>query len=299
MKLVFLFAIFSLGSLSTPAAANRDVFAKYGFSSSPLQRDVAEEAIELANKALSLSSLWTLVPHWETSSQTAISIFWVGSKNLSFSRDDMMFVLRECTCIVVQPLVFNHWINQLSSNRLDLSLPHVLAYFLLHEVGHIASGHEGRALAETTKRFNLVDTASKIRERQADSFAAQTIKLAQEDESDFMRALDIQWVTIALQNLSFNLTGIRLLDEFGGTSLALPKLFQDDGASHPNFELRVLTVLNEISQTPESRALLDDFLRLQSDSETRDRVLFQAQPDEKLEIKSDQAPYETTDNDGD
>ncbi len=263
------------------ATESGDVMARYQFADTQIHRNLALDAVDLVNSVLGETSSNLISPHWHADEVKPVRLYWVGSRNLTKDRNDMMFVVTDCSCIVVQPLVFMRWLSSYSGDAEDdkllaLSAPHVLAYFLLHEIGHIVNGDAGRALSGARTMYNLDPTVSKQQESAADHFAANALKAAAGDTSAFKRSMAALWVGTELQKLSFNLTGIRLIDEFGGTALALPKLFMDRGASHPNFELRVLEISDQISGTPESRSLVEDFRALQRASARRDSVIYRA-----------------------
>jgi hypothetical protein len=65
---------------------------------------------------------------------------------------------------------------------------------------------------------------------------------------------------LRLSILSLNMAAVRVLEQFGATSLCSRAVFADSGYSHPNFELRLLVANDLLSRSPTSRDLLDSFL---------------------------------------
>jgi hypothetical protein len=66
--------------------------------------------------------------------------------------------------------------------------------------------------------------------------------------------------TLALSNVSFNLAGRRLIDDFGCTVLARRQSFGDRGTSHPNLELGFLTMNYYVQPSEVSGAVLASFM---------------------------------------
>jgi Zn-dependent protease with chaperone function len=146
---------------------------------------------------------------------------------------------------------------------LNVDIHNVLAYMLLHELGHIVHGDlvekgESSDTAVPATGFNLDLTQQKDREISADRYAADAISSAIAARGTD-RGPAATAVAMTLSQLSWNLAEHRLLDNFGGTALHHPSLFWDTGLSHPNLEWRILSVNDEISKTTVSHQLLSDF----------------------------------------
>ena len=262
-------------------APPRDVLERFDLAEASLHRGLGIEAVQLVNEVVGPASDSTLALHWQPAELGAVRVYWVGSRNLSPTRTDMMFVLEACRCIVVQPAVFLSWLSEYSGSSADsglelmeLSAPHILAVLLLHEVGHILEGHAGRAFGTDTEAYTLRRNAHKNREMAADARAAAALREAASDSDDFGRSWAAGWTIGQVGNLCFNLTGIRLIDEFGATPLALPEVFLDNSSSHPNFELRMLEIRHQIHSNEETRAALADFKAHQRRSGDRMGILY-------------------------
>jgi hypothetical protein len=87
--------------------------------------------------------------------------------------------------------------------------------------------------------------------------------------------IEAQMTSVDLNNLSFEMQEVRSLKYFGAASFPTPEAYWDTGYTHPNFELRVLTVNDLVSNTPLSHRLLQSFLKGRS-SDSKQGVLFQA-----------------------
>ena len=174
----------------------------------------------------------------------------------------MIFVPKECKqCIFLQSSVFHDWLKDHSDPKsvsLKLDDNMVLAFFLLHELGHIHQGEASEAIGTNGISYNISDTHQKALERAADEYAASKIREAA-NKRGTSRATTAMQVEMALTNLSWNLASNRLLNHFGGTSLNSPNLFWDNGYTHPNIELRILTVNDLIDKTEDSHKLIEDF----------------------------------------
>ena len=251
------------------AAAAEDVIRTYNFRTTALDRDLANEAIVLVNLVLGGDSPLPIAPHWDTPGEGSVPLYWVGSRGLTRSRDDMMFVVKACPCIIAQPSVFSEWLSSHSGDRgdgrlhvLDLSPPHILAIFLLHELGHIHHEHDGRAVGERDNgRVNLDESTSKERESLADTYVADVLRSAMGD-SNFERVMAAEMIMMELGKLSFNLNGITAIE----SSHLLPAGVWDRGVSHPNFELRVLEVIHRVRNSPETREAVEWFRERQREA---------------------------------
>lgn len=154
-----------------------------------------------------------------------------------------------------------------------------LAVMLLHEVGHIANGDYGaftEAVPPDLSSLNLRENLEKSREFKADAFAAQAIAVATKGSGGEIEAqMAAMTLGMCLSSWSFNLSKERLLDNFGATGLNRPAVFWDKGNSHPNMELRVLTILHLLMHDKTSAGLLDDFLAHRRAGSGEPRILWQ------------------------
>lgn len=154
-----------------------------------------------------------------------------------------------------------------------------LAVMMLHEVGHIANGDYGafdEGVPPDLSSLNLRGGLEKSREFRADSYAAKAIESAVRstggNSDGRMAAMSLG---MCLSSWSFNLSEERLLENFGATSLSLPSVFWDRGNSHPNIELRILTIQHLLHGNETSGKLLDDFLLHRRAGTKEPRILWQ------------------------
>jgi hypothetical protein len=253
----------------------------YGLAESPVDHPAVQEAVKTANLVLGADPA-KFAPGWNSDVATkAIRVFAATTKGLG--KSEVMTSFRQCRCVVVQVGRVQDWLKQetgSSSALLSIDMKNLLAYMLLHEMGHITHGDVAGAedavqsTATSISKFNLESTAQKAREVEADRFAAHTIADG-EREKGSDRGVAATELATTLAELSWNLGVHRSLDSFGGTALHEPELFYDAGLSHPNLEWRILSVNAEISGSPTSLELLHQF---EEDRKPRSYVLFQATP---------------------
>ncbi len=237
--------------------------AQLGLIESTLNRLMVEQAIQMANTIANEANGFQLVPSWQPIKSTTgkeVFVYILRSENLA--KSEMIFVPMECKqCVFLQNSDFHDWLNKYSDKQnasLKLDDYTVLAFLLLHELGHVHQGESSGAVNSSNESYNIKDTHQKEIERAADEFAASKIREAASKKGE-SRATTAMLVEIELSKLSWNLSAIRLLDHFGGTVINSHDLFWDMGYTHPNFELRILTVNNLVTQTETSYNLLKDF----------------------------------------
>jgi hypothetical protein len=247
------------------AAQGTDPVEAGGYRQTTEGRPLVEAASKAANAVLSSSSSFRLKPSWsagatDDQAPSDIELFIIAATPKPFV---IQVPFRSCRCIFIQEEAFRKSIDRYardSKRTSEIDPSRLLAFMLLHEVGHQQEGHPGYMDRESPG-LNFDDNEIKTRERAADEFAARALIAASKDTNRidaFLRAMDIE---MALSKVSFNLTGIRVIDRFGGSTLCSKDLFADRGVSHPNFELRILTVNDIIAGTSTSRQLVADFER--------------------------------------
>ena len=136
----------------------------------------------------------------------------------------------------------------------------IIAFMLLHELGHIEHGDPGQVeTANGEAAINLDKTDQKRQEEAADQFAVDQVAAAGSDTNAAIGWLGSQSIQRALTNVSWNTTVLRLLNHFGASTLCSRAIFGDQDIMHPNFELRILTANDLLANTPESHELLSSF----------------------------------------
>lgn len=235
---------------------------QFGLSESAVDHPTVQAAVEAANEILGKDAKLKFVPGWAGKVPKAgVPVYAVSAADLS--HEEIMSTFAECGCVVVRLGALGAWEQShvgTGEALLDIEPRLLLAYMLLHEIGHVANGDlsGGMDQVAATAAVNLDLTAQKDREEKADAFAAALIQNGMTDAST-ERGLIASEVSMALTQLSYNLLEHRLLDDFGGTDLSKPALFWDRGTTHPNLEWRVLVVNNLIAPTTETQTLLQDF----------------------------------------
>lgn len=169
-------------------------------------------------------------------------------------------VPRGCVCIFVNPAALAAWLKPHAEGpgRFELDGSYLLAFMLLHEVGHVAEGSAGGDFVNgALSQLNIEPSRAKASEEKADEFASDLIrKHASPGSNAFLEA---NFVAMELSKLSWNMQAYRTLDKFGSTALGTPSVFFDQTYSHPNLEWRILRGNYLIQQTPEAKQLLDAF----------------------------------------
>jgi hypothetical protein len=238
-------------------------------------RELAEKGVKLANSLLGPEAKMALRTSWTEEKPgerhqvaTVYLVNAAGAPPLY-----MVVVPSDCSCIFVQPQRYSAWVVQHSTalnSMLPVSPENVLAFMLLHEMGHISNGDRGEFVESRSE--NGSELSAKEREERADSFAVAQLMAAAKRAKDTDVWLNAMRVEMDLASLSWNAQVLRQHDYFGSIVLATPEAFADAGYTHPNFELRILTVNDQISHTATSHMLLEKFLA--SRNRKNDPVLF-------------------------
>lgn len=253
---------------------------RYGLAETALGRSVAESAIAIANSVAAKRLGWGLRGSWQPSSsgmdENAV-VYLIDAASLASAYSVM--VPSACRCVFIQPAAFGKWMDEHTRampQMLDVGEALTLGFMLLHEMGHLAHGDPGEFEAERNgTALNTDKTEQKERESKADSFAVEQVRASIDDKKAFDGWMNALNVSMALSQLSWNMSAMRLLGNFGATSLCARSAFADSGYSHPNFELRLL-VANQLLRSDHSYdELIDRFETCRSKEPT---VLYRLPP---------------------
>jgi hypothetical protein len=230
-----------------------------GLTETVLGRALVENAVAIANSWTEPTFKVKFIPTWKASPSTgptdAVPVFAISE--LHAPANYMVAVPAQCRCVFVQPRAYQTWLHNHLSNRgptLEISEERLLAFMLLHEAGHITHGDPGEFDGSGSGSLNTDMTVEKQREENADTFAVGQLKDAISRTKDITPWLNALNASKDLSNLSFEMDEVRMLDHPGSDA------YYDVGYTHPNFELRVLTVNDLISNTPLSHQLVENFL---------------------------------------
>ena len=258
----FLFAVSMVFSVAASAASTLNPVTATGYEEATSGRSLLSESIALANSVIRSSSNYRLVPSWNPApgqkANKSIQVYLVRASTELFG---IQVPFRSCNCVFVQEVVVLEDINKYSTKlpeMLRIDPKDMIAFMLLHELGHIDHGDLGSFDANEPD-YNYDDSAQKQRESAADRYASDALVAAANQNRDslsFSASLEIE---LAVTNASWNLAALRLIDGFGGSALCSKFLFADRGGTHPNFELRILTVNNNLNGTSTSKELLEAF----------------------------------------
>jgi hypothetical protein len=242
---------------SEPKPAAHDPLVDYRLEPATEERPLVEQAIKLTNAVLQDRVPVRLRPAWADAESTdSVPVYLIGPLNVG--DDDKVWIPEGERFVLVNQPALREFLGGLTKRD---NFPAVLTVILLHEVGHLvepaAGPKTGRPSSDAGSSKSAND-ASKDRELAADRFAADQLKAATmpgESVPRFSAAIKVQ---SALVMLNFDVFSQRFRKHFGDQTNSA---YVDQSYSHPNFELRLLTVLNELSPTPQSQQLLDDFLQ--------------------------------------
>lgn len=255
-----------------------DPVGRMGLTETTLGRSLIEKATDFANSWMEPDSGICFAPAWRAprpqESKDIVRIYAISE--LHAPATYMVAVPTRCRCVFVQPRVYENWVqNHLSQGgqTLEVSEERLLGFMLLHEAGHIAHGDPGEFDGSGAGVLNTGTTGEKQHEQNADAFAVEQLKRAMMRTKDSGAWLSAQFASADLSNLAFGMQQVREQRFFGAESLGTPEAFYDVGYTHPNFELRLLTVNDLISNTEASHQLLQNFLAKRIPTSP---VLFQA-----------------------
>ena len=235
-----------------------------GLAHSKSGRTLIEKAINHSNKLIVSNDL-KLVPSWKTNHPiNNIAVYSVSSKRGAAATPAA--VPKECRCIFVNVKVLSALIKKHTKGtaRMGIDTDYFLAFMLLHEVGHIKAGNSAVEFKDgELAQLNLSASLAKLREEEADEYAATLIRNQATKEVVDDASLTALWISTALSNLSWNMQAYRTLDQFGSSVTGSPEVYFDQSYSHPNLAWRVLRSNHQIQNTKETEELLREFERIQ------------------------------------
>jgi hypothetical protein len=262
MRPYWLFLLLVVGAIGcSRSKAPYNPVSEMGLLETTNGRELADRTVTLANSLLGPDAKITLRTSWTAENPGARQVATVYLVNTAGAPALYMVVVpSDCGCIFIQPQRYAAWVTQYSttlSSMLPISSENVLVFMLLHEIGHIVNRDRGEFVEPAGENSSGLST--KEREERADSFAVLHLMAAAKRTKDTDAWLNAMHVEMDLANLSWNIQALRQNEYFGSTVLGTPAAFADAGYSHPNFELRILTVNDQISHTAISHQLLESF----------------------------------------
>ena len=179
-----------------------------------------------------------------------------------------------CPEIIFNAAAFSHGVKAtLGDDVSEDNIHQMLAFLLLHEIGHIDKNHHGQFLpAASGQPTNLNPTLSKKLETEADGFVVDFIgKRISGDvaDPDFTAHQLMNFIGY----LSFVVSGQKSIDCFGCRPNGSKDIFWDHSQTHENLELRILKINHAVYPTEISEQLLLDFESKRIES-GRPRVLY-------------------------
>jgi hypothetical protein len=267
MRLYLIVACLTFTSESLAVTSDAaDPVSIMGFETTSRGRSLVERAAALTNDILGQRSRFRLVVSWQRDPgnidlSSLIRLYAVSPSQKH--GDFNIMVPYDCNCIFVQPKIFRERLTKYfnaSPQMLKFDERYALTFMLLHEVGHIEHGDPGKYEdKQKAHTYNFDKTDQKEIESSADDFAADMLIAAAEDKKNFIGWAASLNTQMSLTKISWNLSVIRHLNNFGASVLCSKIVFSDDGYTHPNYELRVLTANDRIAHTTTSAELLKSF----------------------------------------
>jgi len=217
----------------------RNPVERLGLLETALGRTQAVTAIKFANAVLGKRIGIPLRGSWQQNVKNKdIIVYLIDSTAVPSVY--VVMVPNACRCVFIQPVAFDRWMKDhteaLPQQMKTVDPATVLAFMLLHEVGHIVHGDPGQfEPASGSDAPNTVHTEQKKRESKADLFAVEQVEAALGDQKAIDGWLAAMRMELALSDLSWNVAVLRFLDHFGATSLCSRAVFSDAGYTHPKF----------------------------------------------------------------
>ena len=242
-----------------------DPVQQRGLKHTETGRALSELAISSTNVLLSGKGIRLVLSTVLTSTETSLNIekipvYLVQAPSTASTTPAV--VPKGCRCIFVNPSTFYAFVKEQStgSGRLTLDPRYVLAFILLHEVGHLVTSTAGADFANgELSELNIDPSRAKANEEDADMFAADLVRTLMQRKPASALSLEASSVAMELGSLSWNMQAYRSLDEFGATVVGKPSVFFDKNLSHPNLGWRILRMNELIHHSPETAYLLDTF----------------------------------------
>ena len=249
----------SLSSCS-PADETTIFLERFGLETTTDEQPMVVQAALLANAVLStIPGAGSFeVQGISHGSEGAVPILLLSGRNLA-PELDVIRAPPECRCVLIQARAIRSWLDK----ALDgdgygdpFDEAHVLAFMLLHEMGH-------NTIGETIggQRADLVPAMEK--EVQADAFALAAVKRA------LISSKPSEAKTI-VANMAVLANNLYLESALGGGLAELlclePTMYWDMGTSHPNLVLRMIKAADELAPSLDSTIRLKDFTECRSRS---------------------------------
>jgi hypothetical protein len=118
---------------------------RLGLIETALGRPIADQAINSANAVIDARTEAKLRGSWRNAQENDIIVYLIASTAVPSVYG--VIIPNACRCVFVQPTAFNHWMTDHTEALPQMKAVEpqtVLAFMLLHEVGHIVHGDPGQ-----------------------------------------------------------------------------------------------------------------------------------------------------------
>jgi len=255
----------------------KNIKEKYSIRDAFVKRPLLEKSVLATNYLLedSVNIKFQLIESWKIEKETSaesnsklIPVFLLRKEG--FLNNETIFVPADENCIFIIERNFDDFILNLSKSKnwsFEVDTINLLSLMLLHEVGHIANGHQG-SFGDNQfidlSSLNNYETINKNKELAADYFAAKIIKNA--SKTGFTKKESIAFsLRLFLGSLTFDLEQKDRLENLFANE---QNRYWDEGYSHPNFRLRLKIINHFLLDTEESKAELEFFLNKRENPKT-------------------------------
>jgi hypothetical protein len=234
----------------------------FGLARTGIEADLVNQAIEVANTILAGGDANLF--RRDLSPQAGpreVPVSLLSSLNLSGS--DVIWVPPNCRCVYIQAPALRRWIDR--AKHADgygdpFDEKYVVAFMLLHEMGHILQGTSGEYLRseDPASSLNVRSTDAKLAESAADAFAeAELVERLRSGGNQAQTASAIvSNISILSNNIYYAITLGQGLTEI---MCLTPTIYWDWGYSHPNLVFRLMETMNRLAPSPQTARIVADF----------------------------------------
>lgn len=245
-------------------APNSSVIAPetFGFEPTTSEGALVRGAMKDTNDLLaSRSNLAFTLDEANGNSDNQIPLFVLSSINLTLS--DVMWVPKGCRCVYIHARGLRQWLDK--ARNADgygdaFDEREVVAFFLLHEMGHVSRNKPGALLEfeDANASQNMKKNDSKAEEEGADAFAEAILKKALESKAN--DGATAKAISRNISVLATNIyTAIVLSSTLSDIMCMSPKIYWDWGFSHPNLAYRLVRIAHDLAPTETISTALTDF----------------------------------------
>jgi hypothetical protein len=233
----------------------------FGLEPTTSEGELVRGAMSIANNLLERrSNLSFVLGEGNDGSDGRVPVFVLASINLTLS--DVMWVPKGCKCVYVHARGLRRWLDKArSADGYGDAFEEgdVVAFFLLHEMGHVSHDKPGALLdfEDSNPSQNMEKSNSKKDEEDADAFAEGVLKKALESNANGATASVVSQniAVLAINIYTASILGVTLNEILCSS----PKIYWDWGFSHPNLAYRLVRIAHDLAPSEMMSTALTDF----------------------------------------